>query len=247
LSPTIRPTRAPDILRDDDIVRHSLETRRVEDKELQTQQVVEFQAGMIAGLLELGGDIFATVSDGCNIPPIGVLDDVKTEAFSKQSIDERVFIKSTGVPDGYGNLISTVDTMGFLNNTNIIPSTFAASMDVLLNPRNGVVQVPAGSVLNSIDPLDPNKTGFEVFVSYTFQIPDLPGEDTTAGSGKVSVHIFRAIFSTDQFDPVVEYPLMAPLYCGRDGRVTTEANGPIIGIVTAPPSVLINDIEFMWL
>jgi len=208
---------------------------------------IEFQAGMIAGLIELGGDIFVSVSDGCNVPPIGIIDDVKTEAYSKPSIDERVFVKATGVPDGYGNLISTVDTLGFMNNTNIIPSTFASSMDVLLNPRNGVVQIPAGSTLNVVDPSDPNKTGFEVFISYAFQIPDLPGEDSTAGSGKVSVFIFRGIFSTDQFDPVVEYPLMAPLYCGRDGRVTTEPNGPIIAIVTAPPSVLINEIEFMWL
>jgi len=202
---------------------------------------------MIAGLIEMGGDIFVSVSDGCNVPPIGIIDDVKTEAFSKPSMDERVFIAATGVSDGYGNLISTVDVMGFLNSTNIIPSTFVSSMDVLLNPRNGVVQVPAGSILNQVDPGDPHKTGFEVFVSYAYQIPDLPGEDTTAGSGKVSVHIFRGIYSTDQFDPVVEYPLMAPLFCGRDGRVTTEPNGPIVAIVTAPPSVLINEIEFMWL
>ncbi len=209
---------------------------------------VEFQAGQIAGLLELGGDIFATVSDGCNIPPIGIIDDVKTEAFSKNSLDEIVFIPANGISDGYGNLISSVDTMGFLQNTNVIPSTFVSSMDVLLNPRNGVVQVPAGSVLNAIDPNgDPARTGFEIIVSYAFQIPDLPGEDTTAGSGKISIHIFRSVSATDQFDTIVEYPLGAPLYCGRDGRFTTEPNGPIVAIVTAPPSILINELEFLWL
>lgn len=208
---------------------------------------VEIQAGMIAGLIEMGGDIFVTVSDGCNIPPIGIIDDTKTEAFSKPSLDERIFIPATGVSDGYGNLVSTVDVLGYLNNATIIPSTFVSSMDVLLNPRNGVIQVPAGSILNQIDPQDPGKTGFEIFVSYNYQIPDLPGEDTTAGSGKVSVHIFRGIYTTDQFDPVVDYPLSAPLYCGKDGRFTTEPWGPIVGIVTGPPSILITELEFMWL
>ena len=208
---------------------------------------VEFQAGMVAGLLEIGGDIFATLSDGCNIPPIGIIDDVKTEAFSKNSLDEPVFIPASGVSDGYGNLISTVDVMGFLQNTNIIPSTFVSSMDVLLNPRNGVVTIPAGSILNQIDPADPAKTGFEILVSYAFQIPDLPGEDTTAGSSKISVHIFRGVYATDQFDPIVEYPLMGPLYCGRDGKFTSQPNGPIVAMTTAPPSILINEIEFLWL
>jgi len=202
---------------------------------------------MIAGLIELGGDIFATVSDGCNIPPIGIIDDAKTEAFSKPSMDEYVFIPASGVPDGYGNLISTVDVMGTLENTNIIPSTFVSSLDVLLNPRNGIIQVPAGSTLTTIDTTDPARTGFEILVSYAYQIPDLPGEDTTAGSGRLSVHIFRGIYGTDQFDPVVDYPLNSPLYTGRDGRLTTEPNGPIVGIVTGPPSILVNELEFMWL
>lgn len=208
---------------------------------------VEFQAGQVAGLIQIGGDIFATVSDGCTIPPIGIIDDVKTEAFSKNSMDEVVFIPATGVPDGYGNLISTIDTMGFLQNTNIIPQTFVSTIDVFLNPRNGVITVPSGSILNHIDPANPANTGFEVMVSYMFQIPDLPGEDTTAGSGKVSVHIFRGIFSTDQFDPVVDYPLNGPLFAGRDGRFTSDENGPIIGIITGPPSILINELQFLWL
>lgn len=208
---------------------------------------VEFQAGQVAGLIQIGGDIFATVSDGCTIPPIGIIDDVKTEAFSKNSMDEVVFVPATGVSDGYGNLISTIDTMGFLQNTNIIPSTFVSTQDVFLNPRNGVITIPSGSILNHIDPANPANTGFEVMCSYMFQVPDLPGEDTTAGSGKVSIHIFRGIFSTDQYDPVVDYPLNGPLFCGRDGRFTSDENGPIIGIVTGPPSILINELQFLWL
>ena len=158
-----------------------------------------------------------------------------------------VFIPASGVSDGHGNLISTTDVMGFVENTNIIPATFVSSMDVLLNPKNGTITVPAGSVLNKVTVGDPSQTGFEILISYMFQIPDLPGEDTTAGSGKASVHIFRGIFQTDQFDPVVEYPLMCPLFCGRDGRITSEPNGPIIAVCTAPPSILISEIEFMWL
>lgn len=209
--------------------------------------MVEFQAGMIAGLIEIAGDIFVSVSDGCTIPPVGILDDVKTEAFSKNSLDEFLFVPASGVNDGHGNLISSVDVMGFLKNTNIIPKSFVSTMDVLLNPVNGTVTIPAGSILNKINANDPTKTGFEILLSYMFQIPDLPGEDTTAGSGKVSVHIFRGVFQTDQMDPVTEYPLMCPLYCGRDGRFTSQPNGPIIAVCLAPPSVLINEIEVMWL
>lgn len=209
---------------------------------------VEFEAGMIAGLIEVGGSILATVSDGCTIPPIGVIDDTKTEAFSRPSLDEVVFIPAVGVPSLYGSLVSTVEAIGFLEHTNIIPSTFVSDIDVYLNPRNGNIIVPAGSELNEIDSNgDPAKTGFRVMVSYAYQVPDLPGEDTTAGSGKLSVHIFRGIFSTDMFDPVVEYPLLGPLYCGRDGKLTSEPNGPIVAMTTAPPSILINEIEFMWL
>ena len=151
------------------------------------------------------------------------------------------------MPDQYGGLVSTVDSMGFLQNTNIIQNTFISTLDVLLNPRNGNVIVEAGSQLNAIDPTDPSRTGFEITVSYSFQVPDLPGDDTTAGSGKLSVHIFRGIFSTDMFDPVVEYPLGGPLFCGRDGKFTSEPNGPVVGICTAPPSILIGEIEVMWL
>lgn len=209
---------------------------------------VEFEPGMIAGLIEVGGDILATVSDGCTIPPVGIIDDAKTEAFSRPSLDEPVFVPAAGVPDQYGGIVSTVDTMGQLEHVNIIPQSFVSSMDVDLNPRNGIIIVPAGTELNVIDPGgDPQKTGFEILVSYAYQVPDLPGEDTTAGSGKISIHIFRAIHATNQFDPVVEYPLGGPLYCGRDGKITSEPNGPIIGMTTAPPSILINEIEFLWL
>lgn len=161
-----------------------------------------------------------------------------------------LFIPAPFAPDGYGSFISTMDVVGNLDNTNIIPNTFVSTLDVLLNPRNGAVRVPAGTELNVVDPDhdgDPAKSGFEIMMSYAFQIPDLPGDDTTAGSGKLSVHIFRGIFATDKYDPVVEYPLGGPLYCGRDGQITSEPNGPVIGITTAPPSILINEIEFLFL
>jgi hypothetical protein len=80
----------------------------------------------------------------------------------------KVFIAAKGVADN-GILVSTVDVMGFLPHINIIPSTFESSVDVLLNARHGTITVPAGSILNKIDPQSPEDTGFVIAVSYCYE------------------------------------------------------------------------------
>ena len=52
----------------------------------------EFQPGMFAQLGLLGNDTVATVSDGS--APLGIIDDVRTTAFTKSQIDEIVIINS---------------------------------------------------------------------------------------------------------------------------------------------------------
>lgn len=204
-----------------------------------------FEGGMVGGLTSIGGDIVVTVSDGINVQPLGLIDDIKTRAFSKRQIDEIVIIPSIGVTDGYGGpTVNPVPVTGVLENSNIEPTSFVSTIDVMLNPVNGVITIPAGTTLNFDDGM--GGTGFEVIVSYTYTIPELPGEDSTGGSGNVTLHVFRGVFTTDQFDPTANYPVNATLYAGSDGRLTTRENGPAIGMVTAPPTAVINELEFLF-
>ncbi len=204
-----------------------------------------FESGQVGGLTSIGGDIVVGVSDGINIQPLGIIDDIKTTSFTRRQIDEIVIIPSVGVSDGYGGpLVNPVPVTGVLENSIIEPTSFVSTIDVLLNPVNGVITIPAGTELNFDDGF--GGTGFEVIVSYTYQIAELPGEDSTTGSGNITLHVFRGIFTTDQFDPTADYPVNATLYSGTDGRFTTRENGPAIAMVTAPPTAVINELELLF-
>jgi len=77
----------------------------------------------------------------------------------------------------------------------------------------------------------------------------MPGDDTTIGSNRVTIWFQRGIFSTDQFDTLQRYPLSATLFVNEEGKLTTKQitqNHPPVGIVTGPPSAMINNLEFMW-
>ena len=65
-------------------------------------------------------------------------------------------------------------------------------------------------------------------------------------SGRITIWFTRGIFATDQYDTTVAYPLNATLFCGIDGKLTTNSNGPGIAMVTGPPSVMLNSLEFLW-
>lgn len=214
------------------------------DGRYQVDPTATFEAGMIGGLIVVGGDILLTVSDGCNIQPLGIIDDTKTEAFSKPMVDEVVIIPATGVLDGMGNLVSAVDVMGTLEETNIVESSFSSNTDIILNAKNGVITVPAGSILNFDDG---TTQGFEVIVSYRYKIADFPGEDTTVGSGQVTIWFTRGFFATDQYDTTVDYPLNSNLYVGEDGKLTTRERGVVVAMTIGPPSSLIGELEFLWL
>lgn len=205
-----------------------------------------FEAGMIGGLLRVGADIVVTVADGSTIQPIGILDDIKTEAFSAPVVDE-VIIIPTAVDV---NNLSTVDSMGYLNEVNIVESSFVSDTDVILNAKNGTITVPAGTEVNHSDNGTP---AFQVTVSYRYQIADYPGEDTTLGSGQVTFHYERGFYQTDQYDTTVDYPLNANLYCGGGtdetgpiGKFTTRENGPAVAMVVGPPTALIQDLDLFW-
>ncbi len=112
-------------------------------------------------------------------------------------------------------------------------------MPVQLIPRNGVIVFPAGTALN-FDKLglgSPN--AIKTNVRYSYLIPNVIGDDSTAGSHRMTIWFQRGIFATDSFDTAATYPLNANLFISPDGKLTTKqssANIPSIALVTAPPS-----------
>lgn len=210
----------------------------------------EFEPGMIAQYKLLGNDIMVGVSDGT--APIGIIDDVRVAALTRARIDEIVEIKAGSIiTDANGVRVNGSDDIGFLENPHIISNSFNSTMQVVLNPINGTLAIPAGTPLNHDTtgtgaPFD----GFLLTANYIYKIASRPGDDSTIGSGKITIYYQRGIYATDQFDTKSIYPLNATLYVGLDGRLTTTqptTTHPGIAVVTGPPGATNGTLEFMWL
>lgn len=211
----------------------------------------EFEPGMFAQLKVLGNDIIAGVSDGT--APLGIIDDSRTNAFTKAQIDEIVTITLSAneiTTNGNGERVSAVDKVGALEFPHVNINSFTSTITVVLNEVNGIVTVPSGTVLNYDSDDDSIYDGFKIVSSYIYRIANKPGDDSTIGSGRISVHYLRGIYATDQFDTLQSYPLNATLYVGLDGKLTTEQptdSHPGIAFVSGPPSSLNGTLEFILL
>lgn len=211
----------------------------------------QFESGMIAQLKLIANDIVVGVSDGT--APLGIIDDVRTNAFTKHQVDEIVEIPVTAIDTVNGQDVNAEDVVGTLQFSNLVENSFSTTLDVALNPVNGIVIVPAGTPLNfhlddGTDDTDYN--GFRIVVSYVYRIPNVPGDDTTTGSGRITVHYSRGFYATDQWDPRQIYPLNATLFVGLDGKLTTKQptdNHPGVAVVTGPPNSINSTLEFLWL
>jgi len=208
----------------------------------------EFEPGMVAQLGVLGNNIVCGVSDGT--APIGIIDDIKTRAFTSTSIDEIVVAAAPAIQQG-NKWVSAVDVRKELNNPNIISSSFITSpVDVELIPRNGMVIFPAGTELNYDDDGNGRPDSIRTVVSYTYQIPNVPGDDTTVASGKITVWFQRMIAQVDKYETNRRYPVNANLFVSERGLLTTQQptpNHPAVAIVTGPPTAIFGTLEFLWL
>jgi hypothetical protein len=207
----------------------------------------EFQPGQIAELTVIGNQVMATVSNGT--APIGVIDDIKTKAFTNVSWNEVVIVPAVGVPGPGGTLVTPVDIKSELKKPNIIPSSFNSTVNVVLNPNNGVITFVAGTSLN----FDLMGTGqpnaIRTIVNYTYQVANIPGDDSTQGSGRMTVWFNRMFFQTDQYETNQQYPVRANLYVSEVGFLTTRrpsAIHPAVAMVTAPPTPMNPMIEVLW-
>lgn len=207
----------------------------------------EFQPGQIAQLNVSGNQVVCGVSDGT--APLGIIDDIKTNSFTSASIDEAVIVPTVGVISN-GKLVTAMDLKTELENPNIVERSFLTDVDVLLIPRNGVIVIPQGTELNFDNAGSGTPDSVRVVVSYTYQVPNVPGDNSTLGSGRVTVWFQRIIAQTDQFETNQRYPVNANLFVSETGLLTTRMPSPnhaAVAMVTAPPTSLQGSLEFLWL
>jgi len=207
----------------------------------------EFQPGQIAELTVLGNQVMVTVSNGT--APLGIIDDIKTRAFTNVSWNEEVRVPAVGVPGPNNVLVTPIDIKAELRRPNIIRSSFSSTIKAELNPVNGVITFLAGTPLN-IDLIGAGQpNGIKAIVNYTYQVANIPGDDSTQGSGRVTVWFNRMFFQTDQYETNQQYPVKANLYVSEVGFLTTRRPStihPAVAMVTAPPTPINPMIECLW-
>lgn len=211
-----------------------------------------FQPGQIGQLKLVGQDIVVGLSDGT--APLGIIDDVRTNAFTQPVRDEIVIISAPDPSlvrsDGY-NFYNKVDFTQKLDNAGLLQTSFVADYEgLILNAVNGILTLPAGSKLNWDSTGNGLFDSVKTVVNYVYQVPSLPGDDTTLGSNRVTIWFQRGLFSTDQYDTLQRYPLNATLFVNEEGKLTTKQISPEhpgVALVTGPPSAMVNTLEFMWL
>ena len=211
-----------------------------------------FEPGFIGEMKVIGNDIVCGVSSG--LAPLGIIDDTNTRAFTQPQVDEEIIfgpdlIGTPVVDPASGQLVTAHDVNTTLQNPSIVKGSFVSDYPVTINYKNGVAKILAGSFLNYASVSGGSLDSIRIIVSYIYQVPDLPGDNTTLGSGKITVWFNRGVFATDVFDTSQGYPLNATLYCGLDGRLTTRQptpRHPGIAIVLGPPTAIDNMLHFMF-
>lgn len=143
----------------------------------------QFQAGQLAQLNLSGNQVVVEVSDGT--APFGIIDDYKTTSFSANAIDEVTIIPihPQNILEINGSKFTKMDVRWNLNNPNIYKNTFSTyPYDLQLIPVNGNIIIPEGTVLNFDSANDGYLDSIRIVSNYSYQIPGVPGEDTTAGT-----------------------------------------------------------------
>jgi hypothetical protein len=132
-----------------------------------------------------------------------------------------------------------------------MPSSFITSpVSVHLIARNGMIEFPAGTVLNYDQDGDGIPDSIRTVVSYCYQIPNVSGDDSTLGSGQITVWFQRGIYQTDLYETNQRYPLNAILFVSENGKLTTSQPNdeyPGVAMVTGPPIASSNFLEFEYL
>jgi hypothetical protein len=210
----------------------------------------EFTGGNIGQLTTLGNNIVCGLSDGS--APIGIIDDVKTRAFFAPVVDEVVIAGPiAGVMSQGGYLVTPNDVKVELVNAYIQPGSFMSNpVDCELKATNGVLVMLTGTPLNFDLDGDGIPDSIRTVVSYSYQVPNVIGDDSTLGSGRITIHFGRIILETDQFEPNQSYPINCSLFSSPQGKFTSKQynpNYPGVGLCLAPPTSVFGSIQIMWI
>lgn len=205
-----------------------------------------FQPGQVAQRIVKGSQIYATVSNGT--APYGIIDDIKSSSFTRNAIDEQHIISVTSPATINNQLCLPVDTLIPLDEPHILANQFYSNVKGKLYEKNGNFLLLAGTPLNFDMTGNGTVDSIRIICSYTYQVPNMIGDDSTSGTNRVSIWIDRMIIETDMFDVPSTYPINAPLYVNGDGKFTTRKIGenPAIGMVMAPPSVFSGMLQLLW-
>lgn len=204
----------------------------------------EFQPGQCAELTVIGNQVMATVSNGT--APLGIIDDIKTKAFTNVSWNEVVIVPAVGVIGPGGKIITPIDIKAELSKPNVVPSSFNSTINVYLNPINGIITFLAGTELNFDLMGTGSPNAIRTIVNYTYQVSNIPGDDSTQGSGRMTVWFNRMFFQTDQYETNQQYAVRSNLFVSETGFLTSRKPSnihPAIAMVTAPPTPMNPMIE----
>lgn len=208
-----------------------------------------FLPGMMAQLTVNGNQVMCGVSDGTC--PIGIIDDINTRSFTAVAWNEVKVAQAVGVPSN-GQLVTPVDVVVNLSHAYVQPASFVSTVDVALNPVNGTITFPAGTPLNYdlLGTGTPN--ALQTVVNYSYAIPNIPGDSSVLGSGRITVWFSRLLAEVDQYETNSTYPVGANLYCNPFGLFTSRRyspNLPAVALVMAPPLALYSaaSLSIMWL
>lgn len=175
----------------------------------------QFQPGQIAQLFLIkNNSVECSTSDGIN--PIGIIDDIKTLYFSKNVIKENHTLNKSDFQsiDNNNHYKTTNDIEIRLDNGNIIDDYFHCNIPGKLSAKRGIFTIAKNSMIQ-IDE-------FVTYFSYKCKISNIPGDDSTLGTNRVTVwNSSGLVFETDQFDPTQDYKNEI-LYADTNGLFTSK-------------------------
>ena len=207
----------------------------------------EFQPGMIGELTVIGNQVMCTVSNGS--APLGIIDDIRIKAFTNVSWNEVIIVPATGVPGPGGTIVTPIDIKAELRKPNVLKNSFISTVNCVLNPVNGIITFLAGTQLNCDLTGSGTPNAIKAIVNYTYQVANIPGDDSVVGSHRITIWYERIFFQTNQYESNQSYPVRANLYVSELGFLTTRKPSsihPAVAMVTAPPSPLNTYLEAMW-
>jgi hypothetical protein len=202
---------------------------------------------MVAELTVIGNQVMATVSSG--IAPIGIIDDIKTNAFSAVSWNEVIIVPISNPDAGPTGPILPTDIKAELKYPNVVSNSFLSTVDVLLNPNNGVITFIKGTPLNFDLTGGGVPDAIRTVVNYTYYVSNIPGDDSTLGSGRMTVWYGRGFYQVSCFETNQVYPVRANLYVSEQGLFTTRKPSdkhPAVAMVTAPPTSINSMLELLF-